>query len=68
MSFFEAAGAVAKISLSLQITNFNQDKLVQIRDSNNVKGIVTEFCNGNKFILFNQLTEVRFDINYLYDF
>ena len=30
MSFFEAAGAVLKISLSLQITNFNQVKLAQI--------------------------------------
>ena len=29
---FEAAGAVVEISLSLQITNFNQVKLAQIFD------------------------------------
>ena len=31
-SFFEAAGADVKIRSSLQITNFNQVKLVQIHD------------------------------------
>ena len=33
MSFFEAAGAVAKVSLRLEIMNFNQVKLVQIQDT-----------------------------------
>ena len=32
-TFFEAAGAILEIGLSLNITNFNQVKVLQIRDT-----------------------------------
>ena len=39
----EAAGAVVKISLCLQITNFNQVKLVQISDTNCMSNCIAYF-------------------------
>ena len=52
----EAAGAVVKISSSLQTPNFNQVKLVQIRDTHciSIKKIIIEAVFKGDFVIVQE--------------